>query len=97
MAYRQQVLTKKYGATTAKKIINGKYEIGMSKEVVYEILRNNRGLDMRPYYEKSKSSSTETWSLKWGIDSFAITIMDMAGIDRPTLIIRNDKLTNIIR
>lgn len=97
LAYRQQVLTKKHGATTAKKIIEGKYEIGMSKEVVYEILSNNRGLDMRPYYEKSESSSSETWSLKWGVDSFDITIMDMQGIDRPTLIIRNGKLTNIIR
>ena len=54
---RKQELTSKYGATTAEKIIAGKLEIGMSKEVCKEVLKSNG--EYPTVFEKT--ATTKTW------------------------------------
>lgn len=54
-AKRKQQLTAKYGATNANKIIAGKYEIGMSKDVCKEIAGYKSVID--------KTATTETWKI----------------------------------
>ena len=100
-----QKMTKKYGAATAKKIMAGKYEIGMTTEMVRDALgnqrlRNNQTMDMTPFYKKSESASSETWSFDWNLAlSYGLTvqIVKASGADCPTLVFKNGKLTNIIR
>jgi hypothetical protein len=98
-AVSAQILTKKYGATTAKKIVAGKYEIGMSKEMVEEALRHQE-IPILSFYKKSVSASSETWSIDWSLArAHGITSQSLAlaGVDYPMLVFRNGKLTDIIR
>jgi len=98
-AISAQIMTKKYGAATAKKIMAGKYEIGMSKEMVETALRHQK-ISIVPFYKKSVSASGETWSFDWSlVRAYGITSQSLAlaGVDYPTLVFRNGKLTAIIR
>jgi hypothetical protein len=98
-AISAQTLTKKYGAATAKKIVAGKYEIGMSKEMVEEALRHQK-IPILSFYKKSLSVSIETWSIDWSLaHTYGVTSqsLKLAGGDYPMLVFENGKLTKIIR
>ena len=100
-----QKKTKKYGVATARKIMAGKYEIGMTTAMVQDALRNqrlsnNQTIDMMPFYKKSESASSETWSFDWNLAlSYGLTVQKVkaSGADCPTLVFKNGKLTNIYR
>lgn len=100
-----QSLTKKYGTANAKKILAGKYEIGMTTEMVrdalqHQIMSNNQTVDLIPFYKKSESTSSETWSFDWTLaNSYGLTVqsLKLSGIDCPILMFSKGKLTSIIR
>lgn len=104
-AISAQTMTKKYGEATTKKIVAGKYEIGMTTEMVKNALKNqrlsnNQSIDMTPFYKKSESASSETWSIDWSlIRAYGLNSqsLKLAGADYPMLVFRNGKLTDIIR
>ena len=98
-AISAQAMSKKYGAATARKIMAGKYEIGMSKEMV-EVAFKNQKISILSFYKKSISASSETWSFDWSLArAYGMTSQSLAlaGVDYPTLVSRNGKLTDIIR
>lgn len=55
-AKRKQELTAKYGAANANKIMEGKFEIGMSKAICKEINSSSYVID--------KTENAETWEIK---------------------------------
>jgi hypothetical protein len=84
----------------------GKYEIGMTTEMVRDALMNQRtsksgAVALFPFYKKSESASSETWRFDWNLlyAKTNITPQQMAatGVDCPILMFKNGKLTDIIR
>lgn len=70
-AIKTQKMTKKYGVETAKIIMTGKYEIGMSKAVCKEIAGG--------YFSEvmNKTARTETWKInKSGFNDFIYLIFE---------------------
>lgn len=97
-AIKKQTLTKQYGATTAKKIMAGEYEIGMSKAIVEEIMWVNGSNPL--YYKKSISASTELWQFDYNCEAlqfFDLKTKNMMKAKCPTFTFRGGKLTEIIR
>lgn len=101
-----QERTKKYGATTTRKIMAGKYEIDMTTEMVKDAINEQmlsfgKKVMLYEFYKKSVSASSETWRFDWELfyNTYLITPKRMAeiGIDCPSLVFKNGKLTNIIR
>jgi len=98
-AITTQRMTKKYGVTTAKKIMAGKYEIGMSKAIVKEIIGANIF-----YYKESITTmagkKTEIWEFDYDAEVLRLFTWEVKNILKakcPTFVFRDGKLTDIIR
>jgi len=94
-AGRKQALTNKYGAATAEKIMAGKYEIGMSKAVVEEILGVNKF-----YYKESIIGKSVFWDFDYNAEAlraFTFEVKQNLKAKCPTLVFKDGKLTDIIR
>jgi hypothetical protein len=97
-AIRTQIMTKKHGVATAKKIMSGNFEIGMPKAIVEEII----GAKIF-YYKKSTSTmagkKSEIWEFDYNAD--ALRIFDLKTKNNlksecPTFVFRDEKVTDII-
>jgi len=94
-AIKAQQMTKKYGAATAKKIIAGKYEIGMTKAVVEEIMGVKKAL-----YKISSTAQSEIWQFDINnpkLYYYSANDKLMLKSQLPTLVFRGGKLTDIYR
>jgi hypothetical protein len=92
-AISTQLMTKKYGVTTAKKIMAGNYEIGMTKAVAEEILGVNK-----VFYKKSITTQSETWQFDWNNPGLSrLSSQDRFNIRSkcPKLVFRGGKLAEI--
>jgi len=98
-AIRAQTMTKKYGAATAKKIMDENYEIGMTKEIVEEIIGVNKF-----YYKKSITTlagkQSEIWEFDYNADAlkiYELKVKNNLKAKCPTFVFRDGKLTDILR
>ncbi|NDV47902.1 hypothetical protein D0T49_12680 [Paludibacter sp. 221] len=98
-AMRTQLLTPKYGATSARKIMAGKYEIGMSQAVAEEIMGVNKAL-----YKQSITTvagqKKEIWQFDYdnpALRGYSAAVINAAKAECPTLIFKSGKLTDILR
>lgn len=104
-AVSAQTLTKKYGAANANKIMAGKYEIGMTTEMVrdalqHQVMSNDQTINLTLFYQRSESTSSETWSFDWALArSYGLTdqTLKLSGIDCPILMFTKGRLTSIIK
>ena len=98
-AIKTQKMTKKYGVATAKKIMAGKYEIGMSKEIVGEIMGGKK-----LYYQESITTfagkKSEIWEFDYNAEAlriFDLKVKNNLKAECPTFVFRDGKLTDILR
>ena len=110
---RKQEYISKYGEEWANLILQGKYTVGMTIEMVQEmewgdVFGNDNRIKMESGYTKSISTygnnKVETWRLnsqiarEWrGMEIFGMNAYDINAPNFPTLVFTNGKLTDIYR